>query len=578
MVNVDILNNSQVNSDKIASFSKQIGSRLESVDFEKFDISSYCIHVLINADSNSLRYTTKLPSDKRYIMYQGIPNEYAYNSSYEAKLSTIRLRIQNVDIPFEHEIENIVFVVDFSTTNANIDEDQPNSSNSKNANKAVVSDVLSSMKRVFAKKEDSEDEEKKRKAMFIPVAPKYSLSNVIMTKEMSEQIMDALSIIRNRRKIYEEWGFNEIDSQPKAVLSFWGPPGTGKTMCAHAIARDLGAKILAVNYAEIESKYAGESPKNLIAAFNAAQENGAVLFFDEADSFLGKRISNVQSGHDQSINSLRSQMLIQLEDFEGVVIFATNLVKNFDKAFETRILRHIKFDLPDTDGRTAIYSKMIPSKVPTDHKFDRQDYELLSRASDNFSGRDIRNSVLDTLSAAAKNNRSIITIDDFLFSIKTRQDSYAKLKEDKNAENKQIAEDIKNSLIEKSKQDLNEALVGIAIYAAWADGKMEPSEDLLLREFSSALNVTIPTGFDINYLPPLPSIVSYFNTKEKKFKAIDVAVRIVAIDGDFASDEITFVKNLCQLLQFSSDVEESIIAYSHSLAKLNSEWNSILNK
>ena len=341
MVNIDILNNSRVSSDKMVSFSKLIGSRLESVDFEKFDISSYCIHVLINADSNSLRYTTKLPGDKRYIMYQGIPNEYAYNSSYEAKLSTIRLRIQNVDIPFEHEIENIVFVVDFGKAHDSIDEDQPNYSNPENANKAVVSDVLSSMKRIFAKNEDSENEEQKRKAMFIPVAPKYSLSNVIMTKEMSEQIMDALSIIRNRRKIYEEWGFNEIDSQPKAVLSFWGPPGTGKTMCAHAIARDLGAKILAVNYAEIESKYAGESPKNLIAAFNAAQENGAVLFFDEADSFLGKRISNVQSGHDQSINSLRSQMLIQLEDFEGVVIFATNLVKNFDKAFETRILRQI---------------------------------------------------------------------------------------------------------------------------------------------------------------------------------------------------------------------------------------------
>lgn len=393
---------------------------------------------------------------------------------------------------------------------------------------------------------------------------------------MSDQIMDALSIIRNRRKIYEEWGFNEIDSQPKAILSFWGPPGTGKTMCAHAIARDLGAKILAVNYAEIESKYAGESPKNLIAAFNAAQENGAVLFFDEADSFLGKRISNVQSGHDQSINSLRSQMLIQLEDFEGVVIFATNLVKNFDKAFETRILRHIKFDLPDTDARTAIYRKMIPSKVPTDHKFEGNDYELLSHASENFSGRDIRNSVLDTLSAAAKSNHSTITIDDFLSSIKTRQDSYAKLKDERNAENKQIAEDIKKSLIEKSKQDLNEALVGIAIYAAWADGKMEPSEELLLKEFSMALNVTIPTGFDVNYLPPLTNVVAYFNTKEKKLKAIDVAVRIVAIDGEFADEEISFIKNLCQLLQFNSVVEESIIAYSYSLAKLNSEWNSII--
>ena len=83
-----------------------------------------------------------------------------------------------------------------------------------------------------------------------------------MTEDMSTQIDDALAIIKNRKKIYEDWGFGEVDPQPKAILSFWGPPGTGKTMCAHGIANAMNQKILAVNYAEIESKYAGESPKN----------------------------------------------------------------------------------------------------------------------------------------------------------------------------------------------------------------------------------------------------------------------------------------------------------------------------
>ncbi|MGC8140941.1 AAA family ATPase, partial [Salmonella enterica] len=82
------------------------------------------------------------------------------------------------------------------------------------------------------------------------------------------------------------------------------------------------------------------APKNLQAAFDVAKNNDCVLFFDEADSFLGKRITNVVQGADQALNSLRSQMLILLEEFKGIVIFATNLVTNFDTAFESRILKH----------------------------------------------------------------------------------------------------------------------------------------------------------------------------------------------------------------------------------------------
>ena len=578
MIHIKIINNSSIQTKEINFFSDELCNRLVNIDFSDFGVEEFFLHVVINADAASLKMASALPKEKRYIFHQGIPKEYAYNSSFEAKLATIRLRIQNINIPFESIIDNLVFVVDFRKKQNQITDINENPSNNSKENTSANSTssangVFGGLRNLFHK--DDSDEDSKRKATFIPVSPKYSLDKVIMNDDMSEQIEDALSIIRNRKKIYEEWGFNEVDPQPKAILSFWGPPGTGKTMCAHGIASAMNQKILAVNYAEIESKYAGESPKNLIAAFNAAQENNAILFFDEADSFLGKRISNVQSGHDQSINSLRSQMLIQLEDFEGIVIFATNLVKNFDPAFETRILRHIKFDLPDEKARAAIFETLLPSRVPMDHKLFHDDYVLFATDSEGFSGRDIRNSILDALSYAAKTNLSVITNDVFVGAIEKRQESYKKLKEEKIADNKEITENIKNSIIEKAKKDFNEALIGIALYAAWADDVLEASEENLLKELCVALNVEMPTGFNKEYLPPLSLLVDYMNTTEKKMKAIDMAIRVVAIDGIFTEEESSFMIDLCKRFRIEDEKTSEILDYAKSLASLNSQWLSI---
>lgn len=580
MIKIQVINKSSVKDSILDAFSIALKDRLNSVDFTKFRIEDYTLHIVINADKESVKMASELPKEGRFMFYQGIPKEYAYNSAFEAKLATIRLRIQNIEIPFESDIDNLIFVVDFrgltdsalnasTQFNGNTSDQDSASAHKQESGKGG----LNGIQRLFQKNDSNEED--KRKATFIPVSPKYSLEKVIMNDDMAEQIQDALTIVKNRKRIYEEWGFNEVDPQPKAILSFWGPPGTGKTMCAHGIAAAMNQKILSVNYAEIESKYAGESPKNLIAAFNAAQENNAILFFDEADSFLGKRISNVQSGHDQSINSLRSQMLIQLEDFEGIVIFATNLVKNFDPAFETRILRHIKFDLPDEEARAAIYKTLIPSKVPMDHALQDSDYKQFSQASSGFSGRDIRNSILDALSYASKKELEIITNEIFIHSIEKRQETYKKLEEEKSQDNKKIVEDIKASIIEKSKQDFNEALMGIALYAAWSDNVMEPTEENLLKELCVALKVDMPAGFDKEYLPPLSQLVEYFNTEEKKMRAIDLSIRIVAVDGTFADEESAFITELCDRLRIKQEQREKILRYSDSLAMLNSQWADI---
>ena len=252
--------------------------------------------------------------------------------------------------------------------------------------------------------------------------------------------------------IYNKWGFAEVDAIPRSILNFYGEPGTGKTMCAHAIAHHLGKPILALNYSEIESKYVGEAPKNLQKAFDTAKETDSVLFFDEADSFLGKRIENVTQGSDQALNSLRSQMLILLEEFSGVVLFATNLVTNFDPAFESRILKHIRFELPNQEARAAIIKKMIPSRLPINEPFTDAQYLEASALIEGFSGREIKSAILDLLlSKASKNDENVqFTIND-LFDVLSKK---MKAKLELKAEDERR---IKNKIEKKLKEKAAEA-------------------------------------------------------------------------------------------------------------------------
>lgn len=254
---------------------------------------------------------------------------------------------------------------------------------------------------------------------YVPQAPKFNFSQIVISDAMRDEISRAISAIRFRELIYGQWGFAKVDPSSKSILNFYGPPGTGKTMTAHAVAAELGCKILVMNYADIESKYVGDAPKNLRHAFEEAQKNNALLFFDEADSFLGKRITSVSSSSDQAVNSLRSQMLIFLENFDGVVVFCTNLVKNYDRAFETRISSHIKFDLPDVQQRMAIFDKTIPREVPFKNGLrpSSEQFEALASAANGFSGRDIKNAVLGALTSVALAGRDCFVFEDFVAAV-----------------------------------------------------------------------------------------------------------------------------------------------------------------
>lgn len=296
-------------------------------------------------------------------------------------------------------------------------------------------------------------------ATFVPETTRYTFDQIILPDETRKQILDALGAVEHRELVYDTWGFGKCDKSPNSILSFYGPPGTGKTMCAHAIAAHLGKPLLAFNYADIESKYVGEAAKNLKKAFETATELGAIMFFDEADSFLGKRIGNVEHGSEQALNSQRSQMLIYLEQFKGVVIFATNLQSNVDKAFESRILAHIKIDRPNREARADIISKHLPPRLPLAAPLTPDDLLRAADAIDGLTGREIKQGIKALLfrKAAEEGADAIFTADDIVNAMaakKKETDDLAnqeqeRIKAEKEKKKQKILESMKRSADER---------------------------------------------------------------------------------------------------------------------------------
>lgn len=221
--------------------------------------------------------------------------------------------------------------------------------------------------------------------------PRITLErDVIIASETRRMFEEAIGAMRHHKTIYTDWGFGEVDPMGRnMILNFYGPPGTGKTLAAEALAGTLQCNYLHISISELESKYAGETPKNISAAFQAAAAEGALLFFDEADTLLGARLSNVTQGLDNEINAMRSTLLIELERFEGIVVFATNFAKNYDTAFVSRIRYHIEFKLPDLEGRKQLWQRFLVPNVPL---LEERSIiiERCAATSDGLSGREIR--------------------------------------------------------------------------------------------------------------------------------------------------------------------------------------------
>lgn len=255
--------------------------------------------------------------------------------------------------------------------------------------------------------------------------PRFELEHVAMEQKNSERIKTIISAVRYKEKMFEEWGLSEkfIGNRP-IVLNFYGKPGTGKSMAAEGVAKYLGKKVYHVNYSQLESKYVGETPKNIRKVFECATRDDAVLIFDEADSFLGKRLSSVTQSADYGVNITRSVLLMEIEKFTGVLVFTTNLISNYDEAFKRRILLSVHFEMPDEQAREMIWKLHLSDKMPLHSEITP---ESLASKYDEVSGADIKDMVFYAALYALEYRINEINFDVFDRAYKTIRERYKNL-------------------------------------------------------------------------------------------------------------------------------------------------------
>lgn len=246
--------------------------------------------------------------------------------------------------------------------------------------------------------------EEKREDFFSMTDPLYSFEQIVLPERIKAELENIISFYKNEKKIFMEWGMNEVfPNRKNMIVNLYGESGTGKTMTAHALAGALGKRLVVIDYSSIESKYVGETSKNLVNAFEYAKENNAILFFDEADALLSKRVTDMSSSTDISVNQTKSVLLGLLNNYPGMVIFTTNFISNYDTAFMRRIQYHVKYELPDVEQRRVIWKKYIPEKLPTNI-----DVDSLAEKYEGISGSDIASAVFKSVVRAAGNDELIV--------------------------------------------------------------------------------------------------------------------------------------------------------------------------
>jgi len=226
--------------------------------------------------------------------------------------------------------------------------------------------------------------------------PRHDLNKLILHPEVKTDILAGLRALEIRVDLDRVWNLSAIQPQQgRCILNFYGPPGTGKTRAALGIALRLGKPLYQVDYSAVISKYLGDTAKHIKAVFEAAREQDAVLFFDEADSLLSKRVATGESCS-TSINQNRNTLMQELDRFDGVVIVTTNLFENYDPALLRRIQRHIHFRLPNASMRRELFALHLPNP-------DRvtADYAVLAGLSRGLSGGDILNVCVNAIHAGS---------------------------------------------------------------------------------------------------------------------------------------------------------------------------------
>ena len=228
--------------------------------------------------------------------------------------------------------------------------------------------------------------------------------DIVLPVDQFEQLAELVARVRHRDQVLDSWGFADKVGRGLGVAALLsGPPGTGKTMVAGLIARELGLDLYQVDLSRVVSKYIGETEANLAKVFDAAESGHAILLFDEADALFARR-SEVKSSNDRYANLEVNYLLQRIEQFRGICLLTTNHETAIDEAFRRRLAIHVRFPVPDERHRDALWRAMIPERAHV----DELDFDRLSHAFA-MTGGYIKNAALRAAYLAADANSPITT-------------------------------------------------------------------------------------------------------------------------------------------------------------------------
>ncbi|MET9461237.1 ATP-binding protein [Streptomyces canus] len=254
-----------------------------------------------------------------------------------------------------------------------------------------------------------------------PLTTVHTLDDVVLPATTRARIDDLTGRIAHRDVVVEQWGFGaHHDNAAGLIALFHGPPGTGKTMTAAAIARTVGVRAYLVDLSALVSKYIGETEKSLAKVFDRAARERCILVFDEADAVFGAR-TEIDDAHDRYANQEVSYLLSRVERHPGIVILTTNLMANIDTAFQRRIHVLVEFPEPGPSERVRLWSAVTPSRLPVDGGVDL--VALAHRFP--LTGAQIREATLEAAYLAAADGQ-VVTDDHLLTGIRRQYEKSGK--------------------------------------------------------------------------------------------------------------------------------------------------------
>ena len=233
------------------------------------------------------------------------------------------------------------------------------------------------------------------------INPNATWDDLVLPEAPRQTLREISAQVKQRLKVYETWGFGSRITRGLGLTAlFAGHSGTGKTMAAEVLANELHLDIYRIDLSQVVSKYIGETEKNLRRVFQAAEDGGAILLFDEADALFGKR-SEVKDSHDRYANIEVSYLLQRMEEYHGLAILTTNMKEALDTAFLRRLRFIMQFPFPGSEQRKEIWRRIFPPATP----LDKLDIDKLARL--NLSGGNIRNIALYAAFLAAEADEAV---------------------------------------------------------------------------------------------------------------------------------------------------------------------------